>query len=290
MTIKVNIMNIEEYGIYILYTLIYIICMIVLKQILNLKATEHYDADAELASGNLAVGLRRTGAQLGLAIAMMGVLAGTAQGTLVDDLVSSLMYGLLAVAFIVSSLILTDRFILPGIHNIEALKDRNISVGIVEFGMLTATGVIAYSSIVGEGGGFISSIVYFLVGQLTLVTLVLVYEKLVMRDIDIVQAISNKNTSLGIYIGGKLIAYSLILKSAIAGNQTEMQVNDQAIEFIVIAVVGMVLLYLFEFLIDLFIVTSSKMSTIIEQDQVVPALQITVGKLGVALILSNAIL
>jgi uncharacterized membrane protein YjfL (UPF0719 family) len=287
---KENFMDIEEYGIYILYTFIYIICMIILKQILNLKATGHYDADTELASGNLAVGLRRTGAQLGLAIAMMGVLAGTTQGTLIDDLISSLTYGLIAVAFIVSSLVLTDKFILPGVNNIEALKERNVSVGIVEFGMLTATGIIAYSSIVGEGGGFISSIVYFLVGQLTLVMLVLVYEKLVMRNINIVETISNKNTSLGIYIGGKLIAYALILKSAISGNQTEMPINDKIIEFIVIAVMGMILLYVFEFIIDLFIVTSSKMLTIIKQDQIVPALQITVGKIGVALILSNAIL
>ena len=283
-------MNIEEYGIYILYTFIYIICMIILKQILNFKASAHYDADTELANGNLAVGLRRTGAQLGLAIAMMGVLTGTTQGSIVDDLIFSLIYGLLAVGFIVSSLILTDKFVLPSVHNIKALKEGNISVGIVEFGMLTATGVIAYSSIVGEGGGLISSVVYFLVGQLTLLTLVVVYEKLVMRDIDIVQAIANQNTSLGIYIGGKLIAYSLILKSAIVGNQTEMQINDQAVEFMVIAVAGMVLLYIFEFIIDLFIVTSAKMSTIIAQDQVVPALQITVGKIGVALILSNAIL
>ena len=283
-------MNIEEYGIYILYTFIYIICMIILKQILNFKASAHYDADTELANGNLAVGLRRTGAQLGLAIAMMGVLTGTTQGSIVDDLIFSLIYGLLAVGFIVSSLILTDKCVLPSVHNIKALKEGNISVGIVEFGMLTATGVIAYSSIVGEGGGLISSVVYFLVGQLTLLTLVVVYEKLVMRDIDIVQAIANKNTSLGIYIGGKLIAYSLILKSAIVGNQTEMQINDQAVEFMVIAVAGMVLLYIFEFIIDLFIVTSAKMSTIIAQDQVVPALQITVGKIGVALILSNAIL
>jgi uncharacterized membrane protein YjfL (UPF0719 family) len=287
---KENFMNIEEYGIYILYTFIYIICMIILKQILNLKATGHYDADTELASGNLAVGLRRTGAQLGLAIAMMGVLAGTTQGTLIDDLISSLTYGLIAVAFIVSSLVLTDKFILPGVNNIEALKERNVSVGIVEFGMLTATGIIAYSSIVGEGGGFISSIVYFLAGQLTLIMLVLVYEKLVMRNINIVETISNKNTSLGIYIGGKLIAYALILKSAISGNQTEIPINDKIIEFIVIAVTGMILLYVFEFIIDLFIVTSSNMLTIIKQDQVVPALQITVGKLGIALILSNAIL
>jgi uncharacterized membrane protein YjfL (UPF0719 family) len=283
-------MNIEQYGIYALYALIYICFAVSLKYVLNFKSSALYNADDELSAGNLAVGLRRAGAQLGLAIAIMGVLSGSGAGSLLDDILASAIYGFLATIFIVSSLIVTDRFILPGINNLQALKDGNKAVGMVEFGMLTATGIIAYSSIVGEGGGILGSVVYFIVGQITLITLVLFYEKVILRKFNIIEAIGNKKLSSGIYLCGKLIAYALILKSAIAGNGSDNSTTNLILEYLFIAVSGMVLLYIFEYIIDLFIITTSTVTSILEQDLIVPALQLSAMKIGMALILSNAIL
>lgn len=283
-------MNIEQYGIYILYTLIYLAFAVVLRHILNLKSAGNYSADEEMDSGNLAVGLRRTGAQFGLAIAMMGVLSSGTSESLITDILNTALYGALAVIFIVSSLLVTDRLVIPGVDNLDELKENNISVGVVELSMLIATGVIAYSSLLGETGGIISSISYFIAGQLTLVALVLIYEKGISKKFNIVDSIKNNNISSGLYLAGKLIAYALILKSAISGNTLALSITGMAMEYLSLALAGFIILYIFEIIIDKFIVTSSKVANILENDKVVPAIQLAVSKIGVALILSNAIL
>jgi len=52
----------------------------------------------------------------------------------------------------------------------------------------------------------------------------------------------------------------------------------------------MVLLYIFEILIDLMIITSTKVSDIIITDQLVAAIQLSITKIGMALLLGVAIL
>lgn len=283
-------MNIEQYGIYILYTLIYLIFAVILRSVLNYKSAGNYSADEEMDNGNLAVGLRRTGAQFGLAIAMMGVLSSDVSSSLISDLLNTALYGFLAVIFIVSSLLVTDRLVIPGVNNLDELKVNNISVGVVELAMLIATGIIAYSSLLGETGGILSSISYFIAGQLTLVALVLIYEKGISKKFNIVDSIKNNNISSGLYLAGKLIAYALILKSAISGNTLVSSISGMAIEYLSLALAGFIILYLFEIIIDKFIVTSSKVANILAEDKIVPAIQLAVSKVGIALILSNAIL
>jgi uncharacterized membrane protein YjfL (UPF0719 family) len=283
-------MNIEQYGIYVLYAFVYLAFMLSLKHALNFISAKHYNADEELAGGNLAAGLRRTGAQLGLAIAFMGLLSGSTNESLAKDLMTTGIYGALAVVFMLSSLIFTDRLVIPGLDNTKAIKDNNVAVGIVEFGMLIGTGIIAYSSIIGEGGGILSSVGYFFAGQVTLVALVLFYEKAILRNFNIIESIGNGNTSSGIYLGGKLIAYALILKSAIAGNSSDASLSYMMSEYLLLAVTGMVFLYIFEYLIDLLIITSSNVKEILLEDRMVPALQLSGAKIGMAMILSNAIL
>jgi uncharacterized membrane protein YjfL (UPF0719 family) len=187
-------------------------------------------------------------------------------------------------------LFITDRLVLPGINNQEALKQGNMAVGFVELGMLVATGIVAYSSMVGEGGGMLSSLSYFIAGQITLVALVIIYEKVFVGNFDIVEAIGNKNVASGIYLGGKMIAYSLILKSAIAGNGSSALLADLVLEFLAVAALGMLFLYLFEYLLDRLIVTSANLSSMLSKDSIVPVMQLASAKIGIALILSNAIL
>ncbi len=283
-------MNFETTGIYFLYTLIYIAFAVILKWVLNYRSSSYYNADNMIKSGNVAVGLRRGGAQLGLAIAMMGVMASGNTDELTNDLISTATYGLVATVFIISSLIVTDKLVLPSINNIEEIKNNNIAVGMVEFGMLVATGIIAYSSILGDSGGLLSSVVYFIVGQVTLVCLILAYEFLVHRKTNVINSIKENNFACGIYIAGKLIAYSLILKSAIVGNAPDLTIAELAVDYLTLAIVGMIMLYVFEYIIDLMIITTTKVSEILDKDLLVPVIQLTASKIGVALLLSVAIL
>ncbi|MEQ3695161.1 MAG: DUF350 domain-containing protein [Thalassolituus sp.] len=280
----------DQYGIYLSYAILCFLLMVILKYLLNFRAINVYSAETELAGGNIAVGLRRSGAQLGLAIALLGALSGSSAETLASDLLLTAGYGVLAIGFILSTLYITDRIVLPGVSNLDELKNNNIAVGIVEFGMLVATGVIAYASIIGEQGGVLSSVIHFAAGQTILVLLTLIFEKVVTRKVAFIPAIAAGEIASGIYLSGKLIAYSLILKSAIIGETQAASSSDKAIEFATFALVGMLFLYVFELLLDKFIITSSTVTDILSENKVVLSLQLSSCKVGIALILSAGIL
>jgi uncharacterized membrane protein YjfL (UPF0719 family) len=283
-------MNLETIGIYLLYTGIYIAFAFILKLVLDFRSEKYFKAADAIAQGNNAIALRRSGAQLGLAVAMMGVLSSGSADTLQQDVLLTLLYGSLATLFMVSSLMITDHFVVPGINNHQAVKDKNMAVGSVEFGILVATGIIAYSSVYGENGGWLSSVIYFVVGQLLLILLVRAYEHLAHRKFAIIKALHQGNTASGIYIGGKTIAYALILKSAIMNHSPMSSSLETVSSFAMLAAVGMVLLYVAELLVDWLIITSTNVKTILEQNQVSPALQLSATKIGLALILSTSIL
>lgn len=283
-------MNIEQYMYYILYALVYLVLATIMKYILNIRSANHYSADDQIAEGNMAVGLRRSGAQLGLAIAMIGVMSGSSHSDLFKDLIGTTLYGLVAIGFMVVSLFVTDKAVLPKVDNTEELKKGNIAIGLVEFGTLVMTGILAYASIKGDDGGLLSSVIYFIAGQITMILLVLLYEKVLARDINPVACVQDMNLSAGIYLSGKIIAYGLILQSAIIGNGITQSPIDALIEYLVAAAAGMIMLYIFEFLIDKLIITSTKVSDIIINDQRVAAVQLSLAKVGMALILGMAIL
>lgn len=283
-------MNIEQYTYYLLYAFIYLILATVMKYILNFRSAQHYNADDAIADGNIAVGLRRSGAQLGLAIAILGVMGGDSNPDVVKDIKDTLIYGLVAIGFMVTSLFFTDKALLPKVNNTEELKRGNIAIGMVEFGTLVMTGILAYASIKGDQGGILSSVVYFIVGQITMVLLVLFYEKVLARNINPVELVLKGNLSAGVYLSGKIIAYGLILQSAIIGNDSTSFSVDTVIEYVSAAFAGMILLYIFEIMIDLLIITSTKVKNIIVEDQLVAAIQLSFTKIGMALILGLAIL
>lgn len=283
-------MNIENYMYYVMYALVYLALATVMKYILNFKSADHYSADDQIADGNMAVGLRRSGAQLGLAIAMVGVMSGTSSPDIVNDLINTITYGFVAMGFMLVSLFITDKAVLPKVNNTAELKKGNVAIGLVEFGTLVMTGLLAYASIKGDDGGIVSSIVYFIAGQITMIVLVLLYEKVFAKNINPIACVLDGNLSAGIYLSGKIIAYGLILQSAIIGNGVALEPVDAAIEFLLAAAAGMVMLYLFEILIDLLIITSTRVSDIIVKDQQVAAVQLTLAKIGMALILGMAIL
>ena len=98
-------MNIEQYMYYLLYALVYLVLATAMKYILNIRSSKHYQADDVIADGNIAVGLRRSGAQLGLAIAMLGVMSGASNPDIMQDIIDTFTYGLVAIGFMVTSLL-----------------------------------------------------------------------------------------------------------------------------------------------------------------------------------------
>ena len=107
--------------------------------------TREFDDDVEIDDGNVAVGLRRAGLYLGIAIALSGAMGGASKGFF-PDLFQLMIDGLIITGFMFSSRFVND-FIMLGkagndqeciktIITAEGKKIRgNAAVGIVEAGM-----------------------------------------------------------------------------------------------------------------------------------------------------------
>jgi uncharacterized membrane protein YjfL (UPF0719 family) len=241
-----------------------------------------------IAGGNLAAALRRGGAHVGLGIALLGVLLGNGVHGFWSDLLNCAGYGMLALLFMGSSLIVADKLVLYAVDNHTEIEKGNVAVAFVECGLLVMTGIIAMASIYGEAGGWLYSVIYYVVGQGAALALVHGYVRISGQNL-LDRAIKG-NVSAGIYLAGKIIAYGLILMPAIKGNGLPSNVMVGSVEFLVEALMGVVMLNFFEWLIDLLVVTESTVHEMLEKDNTAAVIQLTTAKLAMALILGLAIL
>lgn len=279
-----------QYGIYLGYSLIAILLLLVMNIALNFKAKDYYSADDELNKGNLAVGFRRAGAYLGLTIAVVGVMYGDSDDSLAKDMVYTLIYGVLGVIFMIVALLSADKVLIGGIDNKKAIKDGNVSVGIIEFGVLVATGIIASAAIKLDDGVFYYSIAYFLVGQVALFLIISIYSLRMKNLLNLKTAISANNKSVGIYIAGKFIAYSLLLHASIYNIDINSTLLTQMASLAIGLLCALVLMSIIEVLVDKIILTKVTVKQLLIEDVYTQSMQLSFIKIGMALILSFTIL
>ncbi|MDH5631504.1 MAG: DUF350 domain-containing protein [Gammaproteobacteria bacterium] len=278
------------YPTYFSYALLYLAVATLLNFYMRMRERTLSTADSAAGHGGIAFDIRHGAAHLGLAIAMIGVMYSESRGKLIDDLMLSAGYSLLAALFMIVSLEITDKVILPGIRNVKELVNNNLAVAFVEAGALVMTGNIAYASIRGEEGGIVSSISYFLAGQLSIVALVYIYEKLFVRKHDIRASIQSGKLSAGIYLSSKIVAYGLIIQSVIVSSDAAAPLADKMLDFSTAAVAAMIMLYLLEILIDKIILLKTTVTGMLDNDRVGDAVQLALTKIGMAMLLGLIIL
>lgn len=226
-------MNLDIVGMSLLHSIfsavIILGLMFVMKITVDKIVSKHYNSDQEIRNGNLAVTLRRCGLYLGTAIAMYSI---------IGDWYMQLIDGATIIVFMLVAMYISEVIIFPNFDNIEALKNRNLAIGFSEAGLFIGTGIIATASFSGSGP-WVSSIVFFILGQVILLAGVY-FNEFVHKGT--ISEIEKGNTSAGIMLGGITIAYALILKGAIAGPFTGWLIDIQA--FFISAIMGGLLIFL----------------------------------------------
>ncbi len=253
------------------------------------KRAKSQQINANLAiseENNLALAMRRAGLYLAITLGMFGAIIGPSQG-LLTDIKILLIDGALITLFIFISQQINDKIILPGVKNIHALKEQNLAVGFTEFGSYIATGIIAMACFTGEGGGFVSSIVFFIIGQLLLVLSTQVYEKSTSWNVK--DNICNANTSAGLMLGGIMIAISIAIYGSISGDFNNWQ--SDLVNFSVSATIAISLLIIASKLIDTLFLIGTNVTTEIERDKNSAAIVIVVAiKIAAALMINAAVI
>ena len=269
------------FGRQVLFVVISVLLIWIAKVIADRRTTEFND-DIQIDNGNRAVGFRRAGFYLSIAIALSGALSGVSKG-IVMDAAWLLIDGTLILVCLFASRFLNDRIMLANIDNdtecMRLFKHRsgikekgNTAVGIVECGMYIATGFILSGSLSGASvsmtESILSTLLFFAMGQAALLLFGFVYQ--LITAFNVRDQIKANNPAAGIGLAGMLIALGIILFASIRGPFTGW-VSDIT-SFGIYTAYGMGMLIIFRFVIDRLLLPTTNLAVEITEDRNTAAL------------------
>lgn len=228
---------------------------------------------------NLAVALRRCGLGIGFGLGLAGIVSGgvTRFGAgwqaVLDSTLDMLGYFAVLLVFFFVAQLVAEHVILHHVRNTEELHKGNDGVGFAEFGILVATGLVAYGSFHGEGGGWHTSLAFFAMGQVALIVFAVLYEW--VTPFNCLDEIRDGNAAAGLMLGGTLVTLGIILGFAISGPFTGWV--EGIVGFAVSAAVGMALLIPFQWLIDKAFLPNTTLKIEVERDRNLAACSVTVA-------------
>jgi uncharacterized membrane protein YjfL (UPF0719 family) len=267
------------------YTLVVLAYWFIAKKVIDWITV--YDDDHEIEEKkNLAIGLMRSGLYLGIAIGMAGALSGNgSEHDFWKDVQTLLLDGVLITPLLIISRYINDKFILYGVNNDVEIGKGNVAVGIAEFGSLIGAGFLLSGSFSGEGK-VLSSIPFFILGQVAFVVVNVLIEK--VGGYKARQQAEQGNISAGIFLASKFISLGLILRASIAG-PSEGWAND-LVSFSATLVIGLIILLLFNRIGDWIFLPNSEDKDQIDTRRNPAALMLAAGiEVGLAIVVSSVI-
>lgn len=165
---------------------------------------------------NPALAISVAGYYLGIAIIFIGAALGPSYGLETDAL---LVFGYTVggIALLLVSRLVNDKLILRGFSaEREVIEDQNPSTGVVLFGSYVASALVVAGAVHGEGGGPLTALVFYALGQVALVAFTWIYDAL--SPYSLLHQIEEDNFAAGIGFSGALIAIGLIVMRAVSGD------------------------------------------------------------------------
>ncbi|MBF0623532.1 MAG: DUF350 domain-containing protein [Magnetococcales bacterium] len=217
---------------------------------------------------NPAVGLALIGYLLAVTLIFIGVHMGPSAGSLLEDLLIMAGYSLLGLLFLTLSRWSLDHLMFKKFGNLAAIvEQRSMGMAMVRFGVYVATGLVAAASLAGSGGGVLSAVVFFLLGQGVLILFTRLYD--LATPYDLQQEVSAGNTAAGIAFGGSIMALGLIIAKGIFGDFVSW--SRSLLEFAEVVILGIVLLLLVRQIIDFLLMPGHDLDKEIVEDRNVAA-------------------
>jgi len=248
------------------YISIAFVFLLVTKKLADLRTRQIDDDHEVVENSNLAIGLRRTGLFLACAIALSGSLAGEAAG-FAEGLIGFAVDSVLILICLFACRKINDAIMLAHIDNDDQAKQQNTAVGMVELGMYMATGFILNGSFSGADAdpvsGIVSALAFFVLGQAALLGIGLLYE--VSTGYNVREEIEGGNPAAGTSLAGILVAYGIVLRASIAGPSAGW--SQDLISFGLYGLYGLVVLFVFNRLIDWLMLPGGSLDTEVARDR-----------------------
>ncbi len=265
-------------GVGLAYVVLGVLLLVVAKVVKDFVTP--YKLDDQLTSkDNPALALSVTGYYIGVIIIFLGAAIGAdaAQLTtqqLVTGMLIDVAYALGGIVLLNLGRGILDRIVLRQFSTIkEIIEDRNVGTGAVEFGSYVATALIVAGAIFGEipaeaafAGAFtgpITALAFFVIGQITLVLFSLFYQ--FITKYDIYCEIEKDNVAAGVAFGANMIAIGVIVLKAATQQFSSFQVSVG--EYVILAVVGFVALFLIRLVVDHILLPNTTLKDEIARDR-----------------------
>lgn len=231
------------------------------------RITPFDDAQEVEVENNVAAALSRAGIYVAIVVGMLGALAGTGELPIAEEAMWFALDGALVAAAAILGQWLLRRILLPGVRLREAVANQNVAVGIVEFAISVATGLVAYGSFAGEGGTYASALGFVAIGILALGATVLILDRIAGGCVEDARS---GNVPAGILLGTQVVSCGILLEMAING-PSEGWVYD-LMNFGLWFVVGLAFNLAAAFVVDLLFLPKSKKADWVRGNRTAPAL------------------
>lgn len=212
---------------------------------------------------NLAVCISSIGFIIGVSIIATAAAMGE-NPSFLASLLEIATFGFLGIGLLLVSKEINDHFILKHFNiRKELIDDQNAGTGAVLFGTYICSSLIIAGSIGGDGVEPLVTLVFFALGQITMIIFTYIYQYIIPFDLH--EEIERDNVAAGVAFGGTFIAIGLLLFKGLHGEFFGWK--DHLIGFLVYSGIGFVLLPAVRFLFVNFFVYKVKLDKEIATDQ-----------------------
>jgi uncharacterized membrane protein YjfL (UPF0719 family) len=242
--------------------LAYLIIFFIANYIYSKK--NNYDVRHEIVEkDNNAASISLAGYLIAVSIIFIGVMQGPSQG-LLQDFIAITTYSALGIILLYVAHLINDKLILHKFENTrEIVEDHNIGIGAVQAASYIASGLVIAGAIHGEGGGIITTIAFFLLGQISLIIFTRIYD--LITSFDLHKELESDNFAAGIAFSGTLIALGIIMSNASSGNFISWEHNGSIFMFNMLS--AFILLPIFRFVMDKLIIINIDINDEISTDK-----------------------
>ncbi len=232
--------------------------------------TTPFSIDEELTSNdNRALALSISGYYLGVTAIFVGAATGSdveaaTRLQAAAELGIDLAYAVGGIALLNVGRWLLDRLVLPRFSTRkEIIEDRNMGTGAVEAGAYLATALVVAGAAHGESGGALSTLAFFMAGQVALIVFAKLYDWITPYDLH--EEIENDNVAAGVAFGGSMVAIGVVLLRATM--EPYVGPAENASYFLPLVVIGFVALLVARFVTDRALLPKSSLSHEIATDR-----------------------
>jgi uncharacterized membrane protein YjfL (UPF0719 family) len=191
--------------------------LLVVARIINQFVMSIHLTEALVQKDNPAVGIQIAGYVFAVFLVIGSVLTGSGTGKVTTDAILVTIYGVAGIILLglISS---SSMNLLLEAGASESIRTGNVAAGITAAGSYVASGCVIAACVAGdaEGGNALTSLVFLVLGQVSLLLITYVFR--LLTSYDDVQEILNGNIPAALSYAGLMIAVGLIVGHAVEGD------------------------------------------------------------------------